>query len=97
MHWQSQSRTQRKKVRRMFKVGKVTHYYDKLQVAIVELAAELSVGDKIKFVRGGEDMFEQAVDSIQIEHEKRQSAKKGEVVGLKVEKEVKEGAEVFKL
>ena len=81
----------------MFKVGKVTHYYDKLQVAIVELAAELSVGDKIKFVRGGEDMFEQAVDSIQIEHEKRQSAKKGEVVGLKVEKEVKEGAEVFKL
>lgn len=81
----------------MFKIGKVTHYYDKLQVAIVELAAELSVGDKIKFVRGGEDMFEQNVDSIQIEHEKKESAKKGEVVGLKVDKEVKEGAEVFKL
>lgn len=81
----------------MFKIGKVTHYYDKLQVAIVELAAELSVGDTIKFVRGGEDLFEQNVDSIQIEHEKKQSAKKGEVVGLKVEKEVKEGAEVFKL
>ncbi|MCX6706230.1 MAG: hypothetical protein NTV24_03980 [Candidatus Woesebacteria bacterium] len=81
----------------MFKIGKVTHYYDKLQVAIVELAAELSVGDKIKFVRGGEDIFEQNVDSIQIEHEKKESAKKGEVVGLKVEKEVKEGAEVFKL
>lgn len=81
----------------MFKVGKVIHYYDKLQVAIVELAAELSVGDKIKFVRGGEDLFEQNVDSIQIEHEKKESAKKGEVVGLKVEKEVKEGAEVFKL
>lgn len=81
----------------MFKIGKVTHYYDKLQVAIVELAAELSVGDKIKFVRGGEDMFEQTVDSIQIEHEKKESAKKGEVVGIKVEKEVKEGAEVFKL
>jgi len=81
----------------MFKVGKVIHYYDKLQVAIVELAAELSVGDKIKFVRGGEDLFEQNVDSIQIEHEKKESAKKGEVVGLKVEKELKEGAEVFKL
>ena len=81
----------------MFKVGKVIHYYDKLQVAIVELAAELSVGDKIKFVRGGEDLFEQNVDSIQIEHEKKESAKKGEVVGLKVEKQLKEGAEVFKL
>ncbi|MEK7061200.1 MAG: hypothetical protein AAB954_00905 [Patescibacteria group bacterium] len=75
----------------------MTHYYDKLQVAIVELAAELSLGDKIKFVRGGEDLFEQNVDSIQIEHEKKESAKKGEVVGLRVEKEVKEGAEVFKL
>ena len=81
----------------MFKVGKVTHYYDKIGVAIVELDGQLSVGDKIKFVRGGEDVFEQNVDSIQIEHEKKESAKKGEVVGLKVEKEVKEGAEVFKL
>ena len=81
----------------MFKIGKVTHYYDKIGVAIVELDGQLSVGDKIKFVRGGEDVFEQNVDSIQIEHEKKESAKKGEVVGLKVEKEVKEGAEVFKL
>lgn len=81
----------------MFKIGKVSHYYDKIGVAIVELDGQLSVGDKIKFVRGGEDIFEQSVDSIQIEHEKKESASKGEVVGLKVEKEVKEGAEVFKL
>lgn len=81
----------------MFKVGKVTHYYDKIGVAIVELDGQLSVGDKIKFVRGGEDVFEQTVDSIQIEHEKKDSASKGQVVGLKTEKEVKEGAEVFKL
>lgn len=81
----------------MFKIGKVSHYYDKIGVAIVELDGQLSVGDKIKFVRGGEDLFEQNIDSIQIEHEKKESASKGEVVGLKVEKEVKEGAEVFKL
>lgn len=81
----------------MFKVGKVTHYYDKIGVAIVELDGQLSVGDKIKFVRGGEDVFKQTVDSIQIEHEKKESAGKGEIVGLKIEKEVKEGAEVFKL
>lgn len=80
-----------------FKIGKVTHYFDKIQVAIVELLGNLAVGDKIKFVRGGEDLFEQVVSSIQIEHEKKDSASKGEIVGLKVEKEVKEGAEVFKI
>lgn len=81
----------------MFKVGKVTHYYDKIGVAIVELDGTLAVGDKIKFVRGGEDLFEQTVESIQIEHEKKDSAGKGDVVGLKVNEPVKEQAEVYKL
>ena len=78
------------------KIGKVSHYYDKIGVAIVELDGTLSVGDKVKFVRGGEDLFEQTVESIQIEHEKVDSAKKGDVVGLKANESVKEGAEVFK-
>jgi putative protease len=81
----------------MFKVGKVIHYYDKIGVAIVELDGTLSVGDRIKFVRGGEDLFEQAVDSIQIEHSKVDSANKGDVVGLKADEAVKESTEVFKL
>jgi putative protease len=79
------------------KIGKVTHYYDKIGVAIVELDGTLTGGEKVKFVRGGEDLFEQQVDSIQIEHEKKESAKKGDVIGLKVTSEVKEGAEVFKV
>ncbi len=81
----------------MFKIGTVTHFYDKIGVAIVELDSPLAVGDKIKFVKDGEDLFEQTVDSIQIEHEKRDSAGKGDVIGLKTEKEVKEGSEVYKL
>lgn len=80
-----------------FKIGKVTHYYDKIEVAVVELDAKLSEGEKIKFVRGGEDIFEQEVGSIQIEHKKLKSAKKGDVIGLKVDQEVKEGAEVYKI
>lgn len=80
-----------------FKIGKVTHFFDKIGVAIVELNGDLAVGDTIKFSRGGEDMFEQKVDSIQIEHEKKETAQKGEVIGLKTEKEVKEGAEVYKM
>jgi translation elongation factor EF-1alpha len=81
----------------LFKVGKVTHYYDKLNVAIVDLDGTLSVGDNIKFVRSDEDLFEQKVESIQIEHEKKDSAGKGDVIGLKTEKEVSEGTEVYKL
>jgi translation elongation factor EF-1alpha len=81
----------------LFKVGKVTHYYDKLNVAIIDLDGTLSVGDNIKFARGGEDLFEQKVESIQIEHEKKDSAGKGDVVGLKTQEAVKEGTEVYKI
>ena len=80
-----------------FKIGKVTHFYDKIGVAVVDLTADLAVGDRIKFVRGGEDLFEQKVDSIQIEHEKKDSATKGETIGLKTESEAKEGDEVYKI
>jgi putative protease len=80
-----------------FKVGVVKHYYDKIGVAVVEFTSNVGTGDKIKFVRGGEDLFEQEVTSMQVEHEKVKSAKKGDIIGLKVDKEVKEGAEIYKL
>jgi len=78
------------------KVGKVTHYYNKAGVAIVELEGTLKVGDMVKFQGHGAD-FEQPADSIQINHEQVQSAGKGDVVGLKVIKEVKEGTEIEKI
>ena len=81
----------------MFKVGRITHYYDKIGVAIVELDGTLSVGDRVKFTKDGEDLFEQSVDSIQVEHDKKETATKGDVIGLKTQKEVKEGVEVFKV
>ena len=80
-----------------FKEGVVKHYYDKIKVAVVEFSGDVGVGDKIKFVRGGEDLFEQEIVSMQVEHKKVKSAKKNEVVGLMVDKEVKEGAEIYKL
>lgn len=79
------------------KVGKVTHYYDKIGVAVVELEADLATGDRIKVVRGGEDLFEQEVSSMQIEHDKVEAAKAGQVVGLKTDQEAKDGAEVYKI
>ncbi len=79
------------------KVGKVTHYYDKIKVAIVELSASLATGDQIVLERGGEELFKQKVASMQIEHKKVEDAKKGDVIGLEVDEPVKEGAEVYKL
>lgn len=80
----------------MKQVGKVSHYYDKLGVAIVDLSAPLKVGDKIKFEGHGAD-FEQTVDSMEVEHESVEKAKKGDVVGLKVGSKVREGAMVLKV
>lgn len=80
-----------------FKIGNITHYYDKIGVAVVELDSDIAIGDKIKFMRGGEDLFEQEVKSMQVEHEKVKKAGKGDVIGLKTDKEVKEGAEVYRL
>ncbi len=79
------------------KVGKITHYYDKLGVAVFDLEDSLSVGYKIRFVRGGEDLFEQDVSSMQVEHEAMENAKAGDAVGLKVDQAVKDGAEVYKI
>lgn len=79
------------------KIGQVTHYYDKIGVVVVELVADLAVGDTIKFVRGGEELFSQNVESMQMEHENIEKATKGQAIGLKVKQGVKDGAEVFKV
>lgn len=78
------------------KIGRVTHFYDKIGVAIIDLSAPLKMGDKVTFKRGGEDVGEQVVESMQIEKEAIKTAKKGDVVGMHVDTPVKEGAEVFK-
>lgn len=78
----------------MKKIGNVTHYYGNIGVAIVALAGKLSKGDKVKF-EGGKTEFEQVVESMQIEHKEIKSAKKGDVIGMKVNEKVGEGADVY--
>lgn len=77
-------------------IGKVTHYFDKIGVAIVELTKTLKVGETLHFL-GHDADFNQSVASLQIEHEQVQEAKKGENVGLKVDQKVKEDTEVFRV
>ncbi|MGE4554736.1 MAG: translation elongation factor-like protein [Candidatus Paceibacterota bacterium] len=75
-------------------VGKITHYFNKIGVAIVELTDTLRVGDKIK-IKGHNKEFEQEVTSLQIDRESVSEAKKGDTVGMKVTEKVKEGDEVY--
>lgn len=77
-------------------IGKITHFFSKINVAVVELKATLSVGDKIR-VQGPSTDFEQAVESMQIEHENVKTAKAGQSVGLKINDRVREHDIVYKV
>ncbi|KUO43140.1 MAG: translation elongation factor-like protein [Hadesarchaea archaeon YNP_N21] len=77
-------------------VGKVTHYFTKISVAVVELSGELKVGDRIS-IEGPTTNFEQTVNSMQIEHKDVKVATAGQAVGLKVDQRVREGDIVYKI
>lgn len=77
-------------------VGKVTNFYSKISVAIVELSAPLKRGDKIA-IEGGATSFQQTADSMQIEHKDITAAKAGQSIGLKVTDKVRPGDAVYKL
>ena len=77
-------------------IGKISHYFGNISVAVVELSDSLKLGDKIRIV-GGETDFEQEVKSMEVEHKKIKKAKKGDSVGLKVKEKVREGYRVYKI
>jgi len=76
-------------------VGKVTHYYPKISVAVVELQAPISIGDKV-LIKGSSTNFEQVVESMQIEHKDVNGAEAGQSIGLKVKERVRENDLVYK-
>lgn len=71
------------------------HYYDKLGVAIIDLdKGGLKVGDEVKFKKGEEE-FSQKIESLQVDHQPVEEVKKGDSFGVKVDKVVKVGTEVY--
>lgn len=76
-------------------IGRVTNFYSKIGVAVIELSAPLSVGDRILF-RGRSTNFEQIAESMQIEHKPVQRAEAGQSIGLKVKERVRPGDIVYK-
>ncbi len=76
-------------------IGRVTHFYPKISVALIELETSLAVGDKISIV-GKMTNLEQVVDSIQIEHKDVKRAGPGQSIGLRVVSRVRETDTVYK-
>jgi hypothetical protein len=76
-------------------VGRITHFFSKIDVAVVELIAPLVVGDRI-LVKGPSTDFEQTVVSMQIEHKNIPRAEAGQSIGLKLTQRAKEGDAVYK-
>ena len=75
-------------------IGKITHYYGKIGVAIVKFNREVKVGERVHF-KGPHTDFTQQLSSMQYNHQDIESAKKGQEVGIKVDQKVREGDEVY--
>lgn len=78
------------------KVGRITHFYSKANVAVAELSATLNKGDKI-VIRGTTTKVEQTVDSMEIEHKQIASATAGQSVGMKVADRVRENDIIYRV
>ena len=78
-------------------IGKITHYFSNISVAVIDLSSSLKEGDEIRIMGGENTDFNQTVDSMQVDHKEVKAAKKGDSVGLKVKEKVHEGYKVYKV
>lgn len=78
------------------KVGVITHYYNKIGVAVVKLVKPLKAGDTIK-ISGHDKEFNQTVVSMQVEHKELKTAKAKTEIGMKVDQPVHDKDIVYKI
>ncbi len=77
-------------------VGRVSHFFGRINVAIIEVSDTISVGDQI-LIKGPTTDIEQTVDSMEIEHAKVKKATAGQSIGMKVKGRVREKDTVYKI
>jgi putative protease len=78
-------------------IGRVTHFFPKIGVAMIEITAgSLKVGETIR-VKGHTSDFTQTVESLQQEHLSVPEVKQGVSAGMKVNEHVREGDRVYKI
>ncbi len=77
-------------------IGRITHYYDRIHVAVLNLSDELMVGDRVR-IRGNATDFIQEVVSMEIEHQKVTSVGPDDEVALKVNEPARKGDTLYKI
>jgi hypothetical protein len=78
------------------KVGKVTHYFGKIMVCVLELQDEVKVGDMLRFTGKATELTQKLV-SMQIDKAPVESAGAAQEVAVKVREPVRVGDEVFRV
>jgi len=78
-------------------IGKITHYFSNIGVAIINLSLPLNQGDEIRIIGGENTDFNQKINSMQVDHKEVSNGKKGDSIGLKVSEKVREGYQVYKV
>ena len=77
-------------------VGKVSHYFSRIGVAIIEVTdGSIKIGDEVH-IKGHTTDFVQKVNSMQIEHDKIELAEPGQSIGLRVDSPVRSNDMVYK-
>ena len=76
-------------------VGEISHFFDKISVAVIEVKDTINEGDAVT-IEGPQTNLKQKISSMQIEHDKIKSAKKGQSVGMKVAGPVRRKDLVYK-
>ena len=79
----------------IIEIGYISHFFSKINVAIIELTQPLSIGDNI-LVKGPLTDFNQKVESMQIDRKEIHRAEGGVSVGLKLAQLAKEKDVVYK-
>ena len=77
-------------------MGQITHFYNRIRVAVLSLTDNLNLGDEIHILGHTSD-FIQTVYSMEIEHKKVLSAGPEDEVALKVIEPVRKGDTIYKI
>ena len=75
-------------------IGVVSTYFNHVGVAAIKLSNKLKVGNKIR-IKGHTTDLTQEVQSMQVESEEIEAAKKGDHIGIKVDERVRPNDKVF--
>lgn len=77
-------------------IGKITHFFPKISVAVIKADETIKVGDTIS-IEGHDNKVEMTIESMQIEHKNVEECKPGEEAGMKVPDAVKTGDLVYRV